>query len=160
MRDLRYSEDIRRQKAKGLGTIIAHEAPVTDWDARLSCSFFEMNMKLAGIPDAIRRDVGAGNIRSSIVSGTFEPNFEDNLVLDTEGITLEIYKKVKDAALPGTGGPVPLYRPNKKIYCILSRIFIESDGFNISEGNIAARDQTFSVLDPPVYTANDPSIAD
>lgn len=163
MRNIRYNENTRRVQVRGLGTILPQEAPVTEWSGSLSCSFFELNYKIAGLSDAIRRDVGVGNTGSLITpgGGGFPSSFEDNLVLDTEGITVHIYKKVKDAALsPTPGGPVPLHRANSKTYAVLHRCLIESDNVTIDEGNVVGRDQTFTCLDPVVYTANDSTIAD
>lgn len=148
MRDLRISENTRRQPVKGLGTILPKEAPVTDWNGTVSCSFFEIDYKSSGIEKAIRRDVGAGNAQSQIGIGINTPNYEDNVVLDEFGVQLNVFKKVKDAIDPATG----LIIPTKIPYAVVTRCMIEGDNINISQGQVAGRDQSFMFLDPIIYT--------
>ena len=151
MRNLRISESTRRVTVRGLGTILPQEAPVVEWAGTVSCSFFEIDYRNSGIANAIRRDVGEGNAASTAgtSSGAGKANFEDNLVLDAVGVTLDVYKKVEDAGSPdpNTG----LLIPNKKPYATIGRCMIESDNVTIDEGNVAGRDQSFQYLDPIVY---------
>lgn len=149
MRDVRINESFRRQEVRGLGTILPQEAPVTEWRGNVSCSFFEIDWKKAGLERAIRRDVGLANTASQIANGSQNTNFEDNLVLDDVGVILNVYKKITDAIDPSTG----LIVPNVEPYCIITRCLIESESVNISEGSISGRDQSFVYLDPIVFDA-------
>lgn len=149
MRNLRITEDTRRQPVRGLGTILPQEAPVVEWMGRLTCSFFEINYKESGLKNAIRRDVGVGNIASQIATGLNVSNFEDNLVLDSNGIDLDIYKKIEDVGSPDpTTG---LIIPSTEVYAKITRCFIESDNINVDDGGISGRDQSFIYLDPIVF---------
>lgn len=146
MRNVRISESTRRVPVRGLGSILPKEAPVVEWSGTVSCSFFEMSYEASGVNGAIRRDVGVGNAGSLIASNNAQTNFEDNLVLDTVGVQLDIYKKVKDIIDPTTGLIVPGLKP----YAIIGHCLIESDNVTIDEGNVSGRDQTFMYLDPIV----------
>src|ERR1035437_10721126 len=95
MKDIRINENSTRVLVRGLGSIIPRESLVTAWSGTCSCSFYEIDYASSGIQGAIRRDV-AGNAGSQIAAGNNQTNFEDNLVLDQFGVTLDVYKKVKD----------------------------------------------------------------
>lgn len=145
MRSVKINENARRIPVRGLGSLLPKEAPVVEWSGSVSCSFFEINFAKSGIPNAIRRDVGSGNAVSQIATGNPQTNFEDNLALDTEGVQLDLYKKLKDV-LDGNGLIIPKAVP----YAVIGRCLIEGDSINIDEGNISGRDQTFMYLDPIV----------
>jgi len=147
MRNIRISESTRRVPVRGLGSILPLEAPVTEWSGTISCSFWEIDYLNSGIPGAILRKVGLGNQASQIAFGINTPNFEDNVVLDTEGVEIDVYKKVTDVIDPTTGLITPKLAP----YAIIGRCLIESDNVNLDEGNISGRDQSFQYLDPIVF---------
>jgi hypothetical protein len=144
MRNVRISESFRRVPVRGLGSILPKEAPVTEWSGTLSCSFWEINYKKSGIPNAPRRAVGLGNAASQIAGGINNANFEDNLVLDADGVQVDIYKKETDIVDSVTG----LINPKATPYAIVGRCLVESDNVSIDEGNIGGRDQSFQYLDP------------
>lgn len=146
MRNISINENITRVVVKGLGTIMPVEAPVTSWAGTLSCSFFEIDFKQSGIKDALRRDVGDANGRSQMATGNNQTNFEDQLVLDSEGVQLDLYKKIKDVIDPTT----KLITPKVEPYAIISRCLIEGDGITVDEGNVSGRNQSFVYLDPIV----------
>lgn len=149
MRSVRVNESTRRVPVRGLGSILPREAPVTEWSGTVSCSFWEISYEKSGVPGAIRRDVGLGNAASQISSGINTTNFEDQLVLDSEGIQLDLYKKVEDVVDANTGLIIPDVVP----YAIIGRCLIESDNITIDEGNISGRDQSFVYLDPVIRNA-------
>lgn len=149
MRNVRVNESMRRVPVRGLGSILPKEAPVTEWAGTLSCSFWEIDYTKSGIPNAIRRDVGLGNQASQIAGGINSANFEDNLVLDAEGVQVDLFKKVTDVIDPNTG----LITPKAIPYAIIGRVLIESDNITIDEGNVSGRDQSFQFLDPVVRNA-------
>lgn len=145
MRNIRISENTRRVAVRGLGSLIAKEAPVIEYSGSISCSFFEINYERSGIPNAIRRDVGVGNALSQIATGNNQTNFEDELALNVDGVQIDVYKKAKDVL-----GPTGLIVPKVNPYAIIGRCLIEGDNVNIDEGNVSGRDQTFMFLDPIV----------
>lgn len=142
MKSVRCQEQIRRQPVRGLGTVIPSEQAVTEWEGTLSCEFMEIEFQRTGIKNAIRRIFP--NIASQVLTG--ETSFEDQLVLDVEGVQIDIFKKVTDVINPD-GTIKPKLRP----YAIVQRCLIESDSFDISEGSIAGHSQSFKYMTPLTY---------
>lgn len=146
MRDIRVNENFRRVRVpKGLGSIFADEFALVEWAGTISCSYFEISYGKTGLTSALKRNIfGQGDMFSQIAGGITTENFEDQAVLDDVGLTVDIYKKVQGTITNG------IIQPDAKIYAIVSGMFIESDNINISEANIAGRDQTFQYLRPVV----------
>lgn len=145
MRNVRAQESVRRLRVGGIGTILPSEQAATEWDGTLSCDFMLVNIQKSGIKNAIRRDFS--NVASQILSG--EASFEDQLVLDVDGVQVDLFKKITDVILPdGTINPkaIPI--------AIVRNCLIESDSFDISEGAIAGRSQSFKYLLPLVEIKN------
>ena len=146
MRDIRLNENFRRVRVpKGLGSIFADEYALVEWAGTVSCSFFEISYGKTGLTDALKRSIfGAGNIFSQIAGGNNAVNFEDQVVLDDVGLSLDIYKKIQGTISAG------IITPGTAVYAQLSGLFIESDNLNVSEANISGRDQSFAYLNPVV----------
>lgn len=142
MKSIRCQESFRRTPVRGIGTILPSEQAVTEWDGTLSCEFMEVDFSKSGITDAIRRVFP--NIASQILTGG--SSFEDQLVLDSEGVQVDIFKKVSDVVDP-SGRIKPKLQPYATVYNCL----IESDSFDISEGAIAGHSQSFKYLTPLSY---------
>lgn len=135
MRDISATENIARADVMGLGTILKSESPVTAWTGTLTCSFYEVDFNVTGIPDAIKR-----NLQTS-------QDFEDQLLLDEEGVQVDVFKKVEDFIDPVT----KLRRAKAQPFATIKRVLIESDGFQISEGQLSGHNQSFRYLDPVIY---------
>jgi hypothetical protein len=102
----------------------------------------EIEFQKTGIKNAIRRIFP--NITSQVTLG--ETSFEDQLVLDVDGVQIDIFKKVADVVNPdGT------IKPKLKPYAIVRKCLIESDSFDISEGSIAGHSQSFKYMTPLTY---------
>lgn len=143
MKSVRCQENMRRVPVRGIGTILPSEQAVTEWEGTLSCEFMSVDFRNDGIKNAIRRIFP--NIASQILTGN--ASFEDQLVLDTEGVQIDIFKKITDIIDPATGTIKPKLRP----YAIVRKCLIESDSFDISEGAIAGHSQSFKYLQPLTY---------
>lgn len=142
MRNVRCTENMRRVPVRGIGTIMPSEQAVTEWDGTLSCDFMEVEFQKTGITNAIRRIFP--NIASQVLNGN--ESFEDQLVLDVDGVQIDIFKKVKDV-VDANG----IIKPKLKPYAIVKKCLIESDSFDISEGSIAGHSQSFKYLVPLTY---------
>ena len=141
MRNIRVQETIRRIPAIGIGTILMTEKLVVGWEGSLTCGFIHINMKKSGVPNAINRNFS--NIESQVLNGL--ESFEDQLVLDTDGVQLDIFKKVAD--IVDDDG---IIKPKAVPIAIIGNCLIESDTLEISEGALAGRNQTFSFLKPMI----------
>jgi hypothetical protein len=144
MRSVRAQESFRRVKVQGIGTILPSEQAVIEWEGTLNCEFMEVEFSKTGITNAIRR--AFPNIISQVANG--EASFEDQLILDAEGVQVDIFKKVSDV-IDANG----VIKPKLKPYASVRNCMIESDGFDISEGSIAGHSQSFKYLSPLTYSA-------
>jgi len=85
-----------------------------------------------------------GSIRRNVQNNT---QFEDYLVLQEIGITLNIYKKVTDAldsnAIPITG---------RKSFAQIRGAYTNSEGFNLAEGQVGGHDQNFQYINPIIFS--------
>lgn len=142
IRNIRGQENMRRVPVRGIGTILPSEQCVTEWEGTASCDFMEVYFQTSGITNAIRRIFP--NIASQVLTG--DPSFEDQLVLDTDGVQIDIFKKVTDVI--GADG---IIKPKLTPYAILRNCLIESEGFDISEGSIVGHSQSFKYLTPITY---------
>jgi hypothetical protein len=142
MRGIRCQENMRRLPVRGIGTVLPSEQAVTEWDGSLSCDFMEIEFQKTGIKNAIRRIFP--NIASQVLNGN--SSFEDQLVLDVDGVQVDIFKKVSDV-IDANG----IIKPKLKPYAIVKNCLIESDSFDISDGAIAGHSQSFKYLTPLTY---------
>lgn len=144
MKTIRIQESFRRTEVVGLGTIIPSDAPVTAWQGTLSCEFMEVKFSETGITDAIKRKFTSP--RSQVLTGG--TSFEDQLVLDSEGVQVDIFKKITDIIDPNTG----IIKPKAVPYVSVLNCLIESDSMDVSEGGLAGHSQTFKYLTPVTET--------
>lgn len=139
MRSVRAQESFQRLRVGGIGTILPSEQAVSQWDGQLSCDFIMVNLTKTGIKNAIRRDFA--NVASQVLVGA--TSFEDQVVLDVDGVQIDIFKKVTDVInADGTINPkaIPI--------AIITSCLIESDSFDIGEAALSGRSQTFKYLLP------------
>lgn len=142
MKNIRAQENMRRQPVRGIGTILPSEQAVTEWEGSVNCDFMEVSFKKSGITNAIRRVFP--NIASQVLNGG--ESFEDQLILDTDGIQLDIFKKVTDVI--GADGRI---KPKLEPYAVIRNCLIESDSFDIAEGSISGHSQSFKYLTPITF---------
>ncbi len=135
IRNIRATENISRGEVRGLGTTIKIEAPALTHSGSWSCDFYEELFQNTGIPGMIKRNVQNNK------------QYEDQLLLDVEGIQIDIFKTVEDAIDPDTGIKSSTAVP----FAILKRCFIESDGFDINENAVGSHSQSGQFLDAIIY---------
>lgn len=134
MRGITINENVNRSPVTQLGSILPVEVPATGWSGTISCDFFELNFKRGGIPQAIIRDVQTNT------------EFENNIVLDYEGIQIDVYKREADAIDPETKKISAKLTP----YATVRRAFITTDNTNTNEGSVSGRNQSFMYIDPVI----------
>lgn len=143
MRNVTINEQFNRVRVPaGLGSIFDDEAALIKFQGTITADQVEIDYTRSGIPNGMKRAFGS-NIASQIAAGNNRVNFEDEAVLDFDGISVDIYKKLTDF-IDANGNRVPKAVP----YAVVNRMFIESDNVTINEQNIAGRNQTFAYLDP------------
>lgn len=137
MRSVTIQENITRNNVYQLGSILPVEMPASQWAGTVSCGFYEINWNRSGIKGAMKRDVQNNT------------EYENNVVLDYDGVQLDVYKRERDVIDPETKKITAKESP----YCVIRRCLINSDSINIQEGQVSGRDQSFGYLDP-VITPN------
>jgi len=143
MKTVSLNETFRRIPVRGIGTALPSEQAVTEWDGTLTCDFMMVDWSKSGIPGAIRRDFTAS--ASQVATGN--SSFEDQLILDVDGVQVDVFKKVKDVV--DSDGKI---KPKLKPIATVKRSLIDSDSMDVNEGNVASRRQSFKYLDPVLFT--------
>ena len=143
MKSVRYVENLRRVDVRGIGSTFASEVPVVEASGQLTCDFMETLFSDGGVPGALNRNFSV--VRSQALIG--KESYEDQIVLDTTGVQIEIYKKVSHIIDPIT----KVIKPGVIPYAIVPQAFIESDSFELSESNIGNRAQSFKCTDPIIF---------
>lgn len=142
MKNLRITETIRRGRVSGLGKLLPDELPALEWNGTLNAGFYSIDLVNTGI-------TGPG----STVRNTNDVEvFVNNVLLQEEGVDLYIYKKVPGTVNPDTG---VIESIEESPWAIIRGGFVDREGMDISEGQIAGRDQDFTYLTPILY---DPAI--
>jgi len=138
MKNIQITENYTRIDVRGLGTIVASEAAVTQFQGQLTCSFMSVQFLNGGIPGSIDRQFVSA--QSQVSQGL--PSFEDQLIL-SDGVQIDVFKKVKDVVLPN-GDIKPKLIPYFTVY----ECFITTDSCDVSEQQISGHNQTFQYLKP------------
>ena len=137
MRNISSNENYNRQPIGGLGTIYDKEAPVTKFTATMNADYY-----LVDWDGGSNRIIGVKRLQIKSYA-----EFENNVVLDDNGLTVSVFKKYKDG-LDSNGNIIANTIPA----FILTRVFLNSEGFNLPENAVGSHTQSFMVLDPIVYS--------
>jgi hypothetical protein len=131
MRDVQVTESVRRTPIRGLGALTPKEVPAVEWEGRLTCSFYMVDLKQTGIPDAVKRDINEVQ------------KFVDNVILQDTGVDIVLFKKEK-IGVDGDGNVLPALTELGTV----KGLFFTSDGINLSDGQISGRNQEFVYIYP------------
>jgi hypothetical protein len=137
MKNIRVTETIRRGTVQGIGRLTASELPAIGWSGSLSAGFYSItfNNQDKLIKSALLRNVN--NLQE----------FVNTVLLQEDGITIDIMKKVKDYQDPNTG----IIYPELEVFASVRGAFSTKEGFDISEGQISGRDVDFDYLTPILF---------
>ncbi len=137
IRDIRATETYARAEVRGLGNLQAQEVPILSHSGTFSVDSFLVDFNSSGITQLINRNV------------TSPEQFVNTILLaDEKGVDIYIYKKVADAIDDTTGLVTSV---GEKAIAILRRCFLDSESFNISEGQISTQSQSGRFLDPIIF---------
>ena len=134
MKNIRITETISRGSVIGLGKIEKSEAPVTGWNGTLQCGFYLIDFKNESINGSLLRKLQTTE------------EFANTLLLNEDGLTLDILKKEKD--FTQANGVIV---PKLTTFASIKGLFITSEGFDITEQQISGRDQSFEYLTPIIF---------
>jgi len=130
MRNISWTEDMSRGEVRGIGTALTSEVPILSWGGRGSCDFYEIDFTSTGL----------GGINRNVKTNQ---EFDDQLLLEGDGIQIDIFKKVTDL-IDETGKKIPKAVP----YAILGQVYIDTEGANITENTISGHNIGFRYLNP------------
>lgn len=136
------TERYNRSPVRVLGQPNPTELPMTSWEGTLQFGFFNVDLRRNPSYAALNREVSTNE------------QFFDNLLLDDTGIQVDIFKKIKDPNDSNNDGII--LRDLKKIATIKG-LFINSEDFDIQEGQISGRNQSFDYLYPMIFPTSDNS---
>lgn len=140
MKNIRVSERINRGRVSGIGELTPQELPALQWDGTVSCSFYSIEWENDGVAGVEGNPaIGVTRVAGSV------PEWVEGLILQEQGVDLDIFKKVQDAVDPVTG---LLKSNNPKPFARIEGMFLDGDNFDIAENQISGRDQSFQYINP------------
>lgn len=136
IRDIRATETFARGEVRGLGNTNAQEVPILSHSGTFSIDAFLIDLKSSGVKKLMKREVVSPE------------QFRNTYLLSEDGIDIYIYKKIPKT-VDDTSGLVTAI--DEKPVAILRRCFLDSESFNISEGQISTHSQTGRFLDEIIF---------
>nr|DAG96051.1 MAG TPA: hypothetical protein [Herelleviridae sp.] len=138
MKNVRVTENIRRGRVVGLGSLTPSEVPAVEWSGSLSCSSYSINFnRLANVSRK-------GTFRQT----TSIEEWANAILLQEEGLEFAIQRKVKDGEIdPETG----LVKATYETFALVKGAFATREGFDIQEGQISGRDTEFEYINPILF---------
>jgi hypothetical protein len=132
IQNFRATENISRASVMGIGSITRKEVPplsiVGTWSAR----FYTIDFgKITGFPGMDNRDVASVE------------QYKNTMILAEIPIDIVIYKKDNPTV---TGGVVTA--TDDVVFCTIRDCFINSRGFDLSEGQVSGTDLSGEYLNP------------
>lgn len=138
MKNIRVTESIQRGKVTGIGRLTPEEVPAIGWSGTLSAGQYAV--KING-QDQLTKSGILRNVNNL-------QEFVDTVLLQEEGLTIDILKKVKDFQDPQT----KIIYPQYEIYASVRGAFATREGFDISEGQISGKDVDFEYINPILFS--------
>lgn len=137
MKNIRVQEQMRRGRVSGLGKLTPDELPALEWSGTLSTSAYNISFDKSSLPKAIIRKVNSID------------EFVDTVLLQEDGLQVDIMRKVKD----GNPDPVTGIQKSKlEVFASVKGCFITREGFDIAEGAISGKDADFDYTTPILFS--------
>lgn len=137
MKNIRVTENIRRGRVTGIGKLTPDELPALEWSGTLNCGFYMVTLDSQ---DVLTKKGLLRNVNTS-------QEFVDTVLLQEEGLQIDILKKVKGTINTETGIITPKY----EVFATIRGCFSTREGFDISEGQISGKDCDFEYKDPILF---------
>jgi len=144
MRGLRMTETIDRIPVRGIGALVPSELPAVGWSGSLTCDFFTID--LSGV------DPQTGDPHTRVPGSLARavPDLAawvDNVLLQEDGVQLEILKKIKTGVNATTGLNEGIHVP----FGTIRGCFVNREGFDIQDGQVSGTNQEFMYLTPLIF---------
>jgi hypothetical protein len=135
MRNIRVTENTRRGRVSGIGQINPDELPALEWSGSLNCGAYMVDLSIPLIKDSLIRK-----------AQTVE-DFVNTVLLQEDGVQIDIMRRVKDTQDPNT----KIIKTKLETFASIKGCFSTREGFDISEGQIAGRDVDFEYTTPILF---------
>jgi hypothetical protein len=136
MKSIRIQETIRRGRVSGLGALTPDELPALEWSGTLSCGFYNITFDKSQLPKAIVRTVNTID------------EFVDTVLLQEEGIQVDIMRKARASAPDPNTGIIP---SKLEMFASVKGCHLTREGFDIQEGQISGKDADFDYKTPIIF---------
>ena len=140
MKNVRVTEQIRRGRVTGLGTLTPSELPALEWSGSLTCSSYTINFNL------LANVAKKGTFRNA---NSLE-EWANAILLQEDGLEISILRKVKDGQIDTETG---LVNSKYETFAKVAGAFATREGFDIQEGQISGRDTEFEYLTPILFNS-------
>lgn len=140
MKNVRITEQIRRGRVTGLGTLTPSELPALEWSGSMTCSSYTINFNL------LANVAKKGTFRNA---NSLE-EWANAILLQEDGLEISVLRKVKDGAIDTETG---LVTTKYETFAKVSGAFATREGFDIQEGQISGRDTEFEYTTPILYNS-------
>jgi hypothetical protein len=138
MRNVTINEVINRAPIRGIGSFNPSEyAPLT-WDGNITAGMYLIDFKRS-----LNKLENAEVLQRAV--NTVE-DFVNTVLLQEEGLQLDILRKVKTAT-----GPTGIIQADLEIFASVRGCFITRESMDISEGQVTGRNADFSYTTPIIY---------
>jgi hypothetical protein len=139
-RNIDVSEDVQRDRLYGIGRFTPFEVPALTWAGTASIGFFLVNLNETVFDN---NDIGKALFRQ--VQNTEQ--FSDTLLLQEEGIQLDLFRKVAVSQNPNNGVITGGLEP----WATISGLFATRENFNITESQVSGRNADFEYINPIIF---------
>lgn len=136
MKNIRVTENIRRGRVGGIGTLTPSELPALEWSGSLNCGFYIIEFDQNPIINALIRKVNTLD------------EWVDTVLLQENGVQIDIMKKIATSTPDPVTGIIP---SGLQIFASIKGCFITREGFDVTEGQISGRDVDFDYTTPILF---------
>lgn len=140
MRNIRVNEQIQRGKVIGLGSLTPSELPATGWSGSVTCDFYNIDFRKSQIPGAIFR-----------TNNTTLEDWLNSVCLQVLGVNLEIYQRAAVNSQQPINVPGSQIKGDLFLYATIRNLFLDAEGFDLSEGQVSGRNQSFQYIEPILF---------
>lgn len=141
MKNVRVTEQLRRGRVTGLGSLTPSELPAVEWSGNLSCSSYTINFNLLANVSKKGMFRNADSLEE----------WANAILLQEDGLEISILRKVKDGQIDSETG---LVSSKYETFAKVSGAFATREGFDIQEGQISGRDTDFEYLTPILFNSS------
>lgn len=139
MQNLSFDENINRSPVRGIGNLTPDEVPAVTWDGALTCSQYVIDFSKA------LNQLSNGNPLQRAVNTLDE--FVDTILLQDEGLTIDIMRKVVDTVDATTG----VKKSKLEVFASVKGCFLNREGLSVNEGQVSQRNASFQYINPVIY---------